>query len=176
MGLFDNFSSIDYSGLQTIFDSAIGSMIDSDACTVPCTLEFGVTRYDDCNNCVYDPIGKKSSNVYEAGGPVPFPFGGICPVCNGLGKKPVISTEDIKVIIVYNPKEFVNYDTSVNVQEGTIQTMAKLSLMSKFQRAKTLKASTDINDVFTRRYERIYEPTPCGFGNSTFCVCTWKRV
>ena len=64
----------------------------------------------------------------------------------------------------------------MNVQEGTIQTMAKLSLMSKFQRAKTLKASTDINDVFTRRYERIDEPTPCGFGNSTFCVCTWKRV
>ena len=97
-------------------------------------------------------------------------------MCNGQGKKPVISTEDIKVIIVYNPKEFVNYDTSVNVQEGTIQTMAKLSLMSKFQRAKTLKASTDINDVFTRTYERIDEPTPCGFGNSTFCVCTWKRV
>ena len=46
MGLFDNFSSIDYSGLQNIFDDAIGSMIDSDACTVPCTLEFGVTKYD----------------------------------------------------------------------------------------------------------------------------------
>ena len=106
MGLFDNFSSIDYSGLQTIFDSAIGSMIDSDACTVPCTLEFGVTKYDDCNNCVYDPIGRKSSNVYEAGGPVPFPFGGLCPMCNGQGKKPVVSTENVKVIIVYNPKEF----------------------------------------------------------------------
>ena len=104
MGLFDNFSSIDYSGLQTIFDSAIGSMIDSDACTVPWTLEFGVTKYDDCNNCVYDPIGRKSSNVYEAGGPVPFAFGGLCPMCHGQGKKPVVSTEDIKVIIVYNPK------------------------------------------------------------------------
>jgi hypothetical protein len=74
MGLFDDFGSIDYSGLQTVFDSAIGSMVDSDACTVPCTLEYGVTKYDDCNNCVYDPIGRKSSNVYEAGGPVPFPF------------------------------------------------------------------------------------------------------
>ena len=32
MGLFDDFSSIDYSGLQTIFNSAIGSMVDKAAC------------------------------------------------------------------------------------------------------------------------------------------------
>jgi hypothetical protein len=63
MGLFDDFSSIDYSGLQTIFNSAIGSMVDNAACTVPCTLEYGITKYDDCDNCVYDPIGRKSSNV-----------------------------------------------------------------------------------------------------------------
>ena len=61
-------------------------------------------------------------------------------MCNGQGKKPVISTEDIKVIIVYNPKEFVNYDTSVNVPEGTIQTMGRLAFMTKFQRDKNLKS------------------------------------
>ena len=70
----------------------------------------------------------------------------------------------------------MNYDTSVNNPEGLIQTMARGSLTSKFQRAKTLKASTDINNIFTRAYERIDEPTPCGFGDSTFCVCTWKRI
>ena len=176
MGLFDNFSSIDYSGLQTVFNDAIGSMLDSVACTVPCTLEYGVTKYENCTNCVYDPIGRKSSNTYQAGGPVPFPFGGLCPMCNGEGKRPVISTENINVIIVYNPKEFMNYDTSVNNPEGLIQTMGRLSLMNSFRRAKTLKASTDIPSGFTRTYERIDEPTPCGFGDSTFCVCTWKRI
>jgi hypothetical protein len=45
MGLFDDFSSIDYSGLQTIFNSAIGSMVDNAACTVPCTLEYYRTLY-----------------------------------------------------------------------------------------------------------------------------------
>jgi len=49
-------------------------------------------------------------------------------------------------------------------------------LMNKFRRAKSLKASTDIPSGFTRSYERIDEPTPCGFGDSTFCVCTWKRI
>jgi hypothetical protein len=97
-------------------------------------------------------------------------------MCNGQGKKPVVSTENISVIIVYNPKEFMNYNTSVNNPEGLIQTMGRLAYMTKFQRAKTLKASTDINGVFTRTYERIDEPTPCGFGDSTFCVCTWKRI
>lgn len=176
MGLFDNFGSIDYSGLQTIFNSAIGSMIDNAACTVPCTLEYGITKYEGCTNCNYDPIGRKSSNTYQAGGPIPFPFGGLCPMCNGEGKKPVISTENINVMIVYNPREFINFNSSVNTTEGLIQTMARLALMPKFQKAKTLLASTDINNMFTRTYERIDEPTPCGFGDSTFCVCTWKRI
>ena len=35
MGLFDNFGSIDYSGLQTIFDDAIGSMIDNAISVAP---------------------------------------------------------------------------------------------------------------------------------------------
>lgn len=170
------FNNINYSGLQTLFTDAITSMIDSSACTVPCTLTYGDTRYEDCINCVYDPIGRKSANTYQAGGPIPFHFGTICPMCGGNGKRPVESTEDIEVLLVYNPKDFINFDMSVNINDGYIQTMAKVDMMSQFRRAKTIKVSTDIDGHFTRTYERVQEPTPCGFGNSAFAVCTWKRI
>ena len=58
------FSGIIDSNFKSIFNDAISSMLDSTACTVPCTLKYGVTKYDSCANCIYDPIGKKSSNRY----------------------------------------------------------------------------------------------------------------
>lgn len=171
-----NFNNINYSGLQNVFTKAITSMVESSACTVPCTLEYGVTKYEDCSNCVYDPIGRKSSNVYQDGGPVPFPFSTICPMCNGEGKKSVVSTEGINLLVVYDPKDFIGWDKTVNKPDGYIQTMAKINATPKLQRAKSITVATDIDNYFTRKYERAGEPFPCGFGNNAFIVCNWRRL
>ena len=37
-----------------------------------------------CNNCVFDPVHKASSGVYNNNGPKPFD-GKVCPVCRGKG-------------------------------------------------------------------------------------------
>ena len=68
------FSGIIDSNFKTIFNNAISAILEDDALTVSCTLEYGITRYEDCVNCLYDPIGQKSSNRFQNGGPVPFPF------------------------------------------------------------------------------------------------------
>lgn len=45
-----------------------------------------------CPNCIYDPIAKKSTGMYQPQFPLPagvvhIPFtGGTCPVCNGTGQ------------------------------------------------------------------------------------------
>lgn len=59
-----SFSGIITSDMKSLFDNAIGSLLEDAALTVQCTLHFGVTKYEDCSNCIYDPIGRKSSNKF----------------------------------------------------------------------------------------------------------------
>ncbi len=51
----------------------------------PCLLSYASSDID-CPNCGWDNLGKKSTNKYTVGGPVPF-TSGICPVCNGTGQE-----------------------------------------------------------------------------------------
>ena len=57
---------------------------------------------NDCPNCLFDPVNKRSTGMYKPKTPypasIPGPFnfvGGICPVCNGTGQ---YATEITKVI------------------------------------------------------------------------------
>ena len=52
-----------------------------------------------CVNCVIDPIGNKSSNHWTSGGPMPFPNGSICPLCDGRGYHFSEITIPIKLLI-----------------------------------------------------------------------------
>ena len=170
------FSGIINSSFKTIFNNAISSLLEDSALTISCTLTYGVTRYESCANCVYDPIGRKSSNRFQNGGPVPFPFQGICPVCNGVGKKPVESSEDVNLAVIFEPRDFIALDTHVNTADGYIQTLANKSMTSKLQRAKEIIVATDISGYFNHRYERVSEPTPLGLGNNEFVLCSWRRL
>ena len=169
------FSGIIDSSLKSVFNNAISALLENDALTIPCTLEYGITKYEDCVNCLYDPIGQKSSNRFQGGGPVPFPFGGICPLCNGNGKKPVTSSENVNLAVIFEPKQFLEMSTPVNTADGYIQTLATISMTPKLQRAKEIIVATDISGFFTHRYQRISEPIPMGLGNSEFVICTWRR-
>tara|TARA_R110002020_G_scaffold55309_3_gene153626 strand:- start:9207 stop:9737 length:531 start_codon:yes stop_codon:yes gene_type:complete len=170
------FEGIITDDLKTLFNDAIKGLIEGGAGTIPCTIYYGITKWESCDNCLYDPIGKKSSNRYQNGGAVPFGHGGICPVCNGEGKRPVISTENIDLVVVFDYKEFMGMSTPVNNPEGLIQTMATKEATPKFKRAKELQVATDIAGYGDQRFQRHSEPQPLGLGNNEFVICTWKRV
>jgi hypothetical protein len=170
------FSGIINSAFKDIFNNAISAVLDNDSLAIPCTLSYGVTKYEACANCTYDPIGQKSSNRFQNGGPVPFPFGGVCPLCNGIGRKPLITYENVFLGVVFEPREFLDIGTPVNTADGYIQTFAKKALTPKLQRAKEVVVATDVSSFFSHRYERVSEPVPVGLGNSEFVVCTWRRV
>ena len=167
------FSGIISSDFKQIFTNAISALIYDDACTVPCTLYYGVTRYEDCVNCIYDPIGRKSSNKFQDGGSVPFPFGSICPMCNGQGKRGVESSEDLNLMVIWDYKQFMNVGTVEN-PDGMIQTMTFAENTPKIKRAKEIIVATQLGSYARHRYERAGEPTPCGF-SSEFVSCTWKK-
>ena len=95
------FSGIIDSSFKSVFNNAISALLEDDSLTIACTLEYGITKYEDCVNCLYDPIGQKSSNRSQHGAPVPFPFGTICPLCKG-NKIESISISGSKLYINYN--------------------------------------------------------------------------
>tara|TARA_Y100001973_G_C5204790_1_gene340628 strand:+ start:869 stop:1387 length:519 start_codon:yes stop_codon:yes gene_type:complete len=169
----NNFSGIINSDFKSLFKDAISALLYDDALTVPCKIYYGVTKYQDCTNCVYDPIGQKSSNRFQDGGPIPFPFGSICPMCNGDGKKPIETTEDINLMVIWDEKQFMNAGT-VNNPEGNIQTVTFSNNIPKLVRAKEIVVNTDLGSYGRYRYQRCSEPQLCGF-NSEFVECIWKR-
>ena len=170
------FSGIIDDSFKSVFNNAISAILEDDALTISCTLEYGITKYENCANCLYDPIGQKSSNTIQNGGPVPFPFGGICPLCNGNGKKPVTASENVNLAVIFEPRQFLEIEAPVNTADGYIQTLAKKDLTPKLQRAKEIIVATDVSGFFTHRYQRISEPLPIGLGNNEFILCTWRRL
>jgi hypothetical protein len=54
---------------------------------------------EQCANCVYDPIGKKSAGRWRSGGPLSFSSGTICPACGGAGTRTTEYSETIKMTI-----------------------------------------------------------------------------
>ena len=169
------FSDIINNEFKSIFNNAISALLEDGALTVTCTLEYGITKYENCANCLYDPIGQKSSNRFQNGGPVPFPFGSVCPLCNGNGKKPVTSSENVNLAVIFEPRQFLEMSTPVNTADGYIQTLATISMTPKLRRAKDIIVATDISGFFTHRYHRVSEPLPIGLGNNEFVICTWRR-
>ncbi len=169
------FSGIISTEFKALFNNAISALLYDEACTLPCTIYYGITKYESCVNCLYDSIGRKSANRYQSGGPAPFSFGSICPMCSGAGKRAVETTETIKLMIIWDYKQFVG-STTVNSPEGLIQTMTFDENTPKLKRAKEILVATDKASYGTHRYERISEPEPCGFGNTEFVICTWKRI
>jgi hypothetical protein len=167
------FSGIISSDFKALFTDAISALLYDDACTMPCTIYYGITKYEDCVNCVFDPTGNKSSNRFQDGGPLPFPFGSICPMCNGNGKRGVESSENINLMVIWDAKEFINVGT-VNDPDGMIQTVTFASNMPTLKRAKELLVATEISSYNRYRYERVSEPHPCGFTNE-FVECMWRR-
>lgn len=169
------FSGIITSEFKQLFDNAISALLYNDALTLPCTVSYGVTRWDSCENCVYDAVGQKSSNRYLDGGPVPFPFGSTCPMCDGQGRHPIVTTENINLAVIWDSKKFINVGT-VASPNGMIQTLTFSYNIPILKRAKELIVATGIANYGDYRYERASEPDPCGLGNTTFVHCLWKRI
>ncbi len=171
------FSGVITSGMKTMFSDAISSLLLNTACTSPCRIIYGGTKYTDCVNCIYDAIGQKSSNRYQNGGPVPFQMGTLCPVCNGLGKIADEPTEEnVSLMVIWDYKQWINFNLNTRSPDGLAQTLSTASLTPKLLRADRVVFATDIEGYVRHQFTRDGEAEPCGFGNNDFVSIMWRRI
>ena len=163
------------SDMKTLFTNAINALLEDDSCTLICRFIYEGTKFEDCINCLLGPSGR-SANIYQDGGPIPFRSGQTCPLCGGVGKIISDSTETINMMVIWNYKEWVPMNASINVPEGSIQTLSKLATLDEIKRVNEIIVDTDIESYVKHRFQREGEPNPCGFGASSYVATIWKPV
>lgn len=117
-----------------------------------------------CANCVFDPIGNKSKNVYLHGGPMPFPFGSICPLCEGVGGLAGEEvSEVIRVIVHWNPKKYMNVKLdNVRLNNGVISIKGHIADMPKISRMSYFIPHIEIDGYANYRFRLVSEPISQG--------------
>jgi hypothetical protein len=164
------------STFKQIFKTQIDSMFGVDGLSLPCKLIAKDTKKSKCPNCIIDPITGKSSGRYKAGGAINFQYGQLCPVCNGVGFKFDITEESIDLLVIYDYKKWINFNTNTSIPDGMIQTIAKFSDLTKLQKANTLIVDTSVGYLPSNEYIRDSEIHPIGLGNSDYLYIYWKMV
>lgn len=173
MGQFD---SIITDAMKTMFKDAIDALLRSDGLSLPCRFIYGGTKYINCPNCLFNSITGKSSNIYTAGGPVPFSQG-ICPYCNGEGKVlQEATTSPVYMLVIWDYKKWIPMAVPVESPEGMIQTITTKDVLPEIKKAKELVVDTNIEAFVRHRFIREGEPNPAGFGASDYVITLWKRA
>ena len=158
------------------FNTAIDSLLSSNALAIDCTLIFeNQASMTLCNNCIYDHITKSSSNIYNGTGPHNFPEYSICPVCMGTGQiKGTIQQKPISLGVIFDSKYFVNTNKAVQIPDGTIQTLCSSSYMTDIRNCTSLFINNS-NQYGTYHYERAQDPILCGLGSTDYIITMWNR-
>lgn len=166
------FSNIPYSQLKILYGQSIDSILSQEGLTIPVTLVYSNNKPNYCNNCIFDPVTNKSSNVYNNSGPNPFSENSICPVCLGMGSVSSESNKTIYMAVLFDSKYWIDINPRiVNIAEGMVQTICKSSLSSKLTNASEIYFNNDS----TERYLRAGDPKFVGLGNTDYIFTMWKH-
>lgn len=133
----------------------------------------------DCPNCVFDPVAKRSANIYQDGGPHPFSNGQICPYCDGQGKRLVHQEDEILLLLNWSPKtfEYPLKNLDVRMPYEVLQTKCYLTDFPKLKRAEYLIAQVPIQGYVEKRFKLMAEPTDVSnIIQNRYIVSVWERT
>jgi len=154
----------------------IDALLEDTALTVPCRLEYSTTKFDLCSNCIYSPVGNKSSNRFKTGGPVPFHHG-VCPVCSGAGRIQTTDSEILFLMPIWDSKGWLQMGLTAERTAGIdVVTFSKATTYPDLKRATTIQIDTTIEAYGVPTFERADEPQWCGLAQSSHILTLWKRV
>lgn len=180
----NTFNSLITPEFKEIFNMAIDTLLADTGLSTKCKLVFNTSMNNSdilCNNCIFDPITQLSSNIYNGSGPVFFENNAVCPICLGSGRTTTPSTKNTHEEIVYfgvisESKKFLQIDTtSINIPDGSIQTICSINYLPQIKNASYLVLDPNLNKYGNYSYERFNDPNPCGFGKNNYIVTVWKR-
>lgn len=144
--------------IKKIAQDAIDDIIDQLGKT--CRLYYPAKAVD-CVNCVYDPIGKKSSNIWRSGGPMPFHVGA-CPMCDGAGLRFDEQYEDKKFLCRWNPRQWFIAPGNIRIPDGYMQIKGYLTDLPALKRSEYIIVQTDISNYSSFKYKLDGEPIDKG--------------
>lgn len=170
------FNNIITKEFKQLFNSAIDTLLAENALTVPCKLKFESMKRDLCYNCVFDPMANRSANIKKDNAPIDFPDYSICPVCNGFGYVDTSKDEIVNLAIIFDSKYWLNWGSkSMNIPEGTVQSLCSISLLPKIRNCKEMIMDTNLAEYGNYNYSRSGDPEPVGLGSNEYIITMWRR-
>lgn len=162
--------------LKTLYKTMIDSLLEENALSLPCKLIYEHSNKTQCNNCDIDPLSGRSANIYKTGGPVNFINGQLCPVCGGDGYLFDKKEENINLLVIFQYKYWINFNTNINSPDGIIQTICGMEHLPKIKNANRLLIDSDLTGVTRNLFSRFSDPEPAGFGESSYIFTFWKKI
>lgn len=162
--------------LKNLYKSMIDELLRSGSLSLPCKLIYEGSSFTECSNCYIDPISHKSSNIYKSGGPIQFGDGQICPYCRGLGGVYGENYDTLDLLVIFDYKYWINFNSKIHSPDGLVQTISKLEDYPKIKNCNKIIIDTTIQNYTESFYQRNSEPEPCGFGESSYFFTYWKKI
>lgn len=161
--------------VKNFIDQCLTDMIGTDVFGQNCILTMPPIPTD-CTNCVADPIGLKSSNIYINGGPVPFENGQICPMCGGEYIIQQAVTVSIVMTLEYKYENFLDVlKKLVRIKQNSLQTRAYTSDIALIQNCISMEIKPDLG-IARYKYKLAGEPIIAGKFTDKFCYAIWERI
>jgi hypothetical protein len=171
------FENIINSNFKNLYNDAIDNLIGQNGLAVPCSIIYDSLKQQVCNNCKYDPIQNRSSNLYNGTGVAPFANNSICPICLGNGLIDMSSNETIYLALIFDSKYWFNWNSkSVNISNNMAQSICQINLLPKIQNAQEVILDTNAAPYGDRRYSRVNEPEICGLGSNRYIITMWEKI
>ena len=164
----------DLTPLKDLYNQTIDILLASTGLTTPCTLVYESTKLQQCPNCIYDTISKKSSNRYKTGGPLIFANGQTCPYCLGKGiTSDSLSEEEVYFALLTNAKDFMGLINEPNI---AAQTICSIEYLDRIRKCSKIIFNTNISNLSNNIFVRYNEPQPVGLGDNRYIFTNWARL
>lgn len=160
--------------VHNFIEQALTDLLSTDIFGQNCLL-YMPPLPESCVNCVADPIGMKSSNLYLNGGPMPFENGQLCPMCRGDYTISRQMTIPVVFSIEYKFDSFLDIlKRIVRHPESTIQTRGLTSDINNMVNCSYMETRLEIGNIHYI-YKLLGEPIIPGRLSNKFCYAVWER-
>ena len=139
-----------------------------------CQLIYPVTKNAVCINCVFSPRQKRSSNIYKAGGPVPFENHTTCPWCGGEGRSSRAVKETIRLRVYWTQKDWSIFGPVEN-PESYAMVIGYMEHLPKLEKADRILLNKELVQYRKWIFERKGEAVPWGLGQDRYFAQMLKR-
>jgi hypothetical protein len=161
---------------KELYRAMIDSLFEDDVLALNCTLIYENADKIECPNCEIDPMSGRSANLYKTGGSLEFINGQQCPVCAGDGYLFNKKEESIKLLVLFDYKYWINFNSNIGVPDGTIQTISKIDILPKVKNANRLIVDSSLNGLTRNLFSRVSDPEPAGLGDNSYFFTFWKKI